>query len=264
MAKASHLRMPSIAYLVARSYPDHFIGRDNQLPWHLRTDLRNFRRLSWDHAIIMGRKTFDSIGRPLPGRLNIVISRQEMRESENLVWAHDPESALFYADMYSVYAKKKQVFIIGGEKIFSAYEKVLNKVWLTEVFTGPINGDAKFEMNFEISEWRYLWEQDYPASDFDDFPFRISVLMKRRAQHRTRLRDDFLKHDAGISQWLEAYDAAWTQPEVEEIPKGSQLELDLAFEQGSAHEPAEVSRQPLPRSDGDTAPAVNAIYHRRS
>eukprot|EP01035_Chromulina_nebulosa_P065198 gene65198-89207_t len=69
--------MPSIASVVARSYPDHIIRIDNSLPWHLKTDLRLFKQRTQGHAVIMGRKTFESIGKPLPNRTNIILSRSE-------------------------------------------------------------------------------------------------------------------------------------------------------------------------------------------
>lgn len=219
--------MPSVAYLVARSHPDHIIGRDNQLPWHLGTDLRNFRAKTLDHAVVMGRKTLDSIGRALPDRINIVLSRTPIPEQSNVVWARDPESAIYFADVHSIRLMQKQFYVIGGEHIFNVFNDYVNKVWLTDVFTGPINGDAKFEYAFDIREWRYLWERDYSASDVDEFPFRISFLLRRKPIHRYKMASQFLKKDFDVSLWWDKYVSLMESPDVDIIPENTQIALNL-------------------------------------
>lgn len=80
------LTLPSISYVVARSVPGYVIGNENRLPWHLKTDLKRFKQITIGHPIIMGRKTHLSIGRPLPGRVNIVLSRKADKNVENDFW----------------------------------------------------------------------------------------------------------------------------------------------------------------------------------
>src|SRR5215470_13252515 len=117
------MRLPSISYVVARSWPDSIIGRRNVMPWHLRTDLQRFKTITIGHPIIMGRKTFLSIGRALPGRVNIVLSRGAEFDPNNGLWHHDEtmllwaenrESALFFADVISIAKEKSDFFVIGG------------------------------------------------------------------------------------------------------------------------------------------------------
>lgn len=199
--------MPSATSLVARSYPDQIIGVDNALPWHLGTDLKHFKLRTQGHAIIMGRKTFESIGRPLPNRQNIVLSRQPFEDTEFVKWASDRETALLLADQYSIINLRKEFFVIGGEEIYGLFHKFINKVFLTDVFTGHINGDAKFSIEFDTREWWYPSEREFPKSDIDDFPFRISCLLRRRPVHRFMSKQDFSSDDKALWE-------AWSQYEV--------------------------------------------------
>lgn len=223
----TRVRMPSVAYLVARSYPDRIIGRDNQLPWHLRTDLRNFREKTLGHAVVMGRKTFESIGKPLPDRINIVLSREPIPESSGVVWARNPESAVYYADLYSIVRMQKEFFVIGGEHIFNIFNDLVNKVWLTDVFTGPINGDAKFDYEFESREWQYFWQRDYSPSEFDEFAFRISFLIRKKSIHRYKVQSQFVRKDFDIALWWDRYSELMDEPDVIEIPTNVQMVFDL-------------------------------------
>jgi dihydrofolate reductase len=183
--------MPSAVTVVARSYPDRIIGIENRLPWHLGTDLKNFKALTQDHAIIMGRKTFESIGRPLPRRINIILSREVLQDTENVKWARNPETALLLADFYSICMGKSQFFIIGGENIYGIFDRFINRIFLTDVNTGPINGDAKFDYDFDPKEWYFKYEREFPRSDLDDFSFRISYLVRRKGKHRERFITEF-------------------------------------------------------------------------
>src|SRR5688572_22376301 len=100
--------MPSATSVVARSWPDLVIGIENKLPWHLGTDLRHFRKRTEGHAVVMGRKTFESIGRPLPRRQNIVLSRTQIPDQKGVQWAPNVETALLIADVFSICNFKKQ------------------------------------------------------------------------------------------------------------------------------------------------------------
>jgi dihydrofolate reductase len=184
-------KMPSAVSIVARSYPDRIIGIENRLPWHLGTDLKNFKALTQGHAIIMGRKTFESLGRPLPNRVNIVLSRSPIDDTDKVKWARDPETALLLADFYSICMGRNQFFVIGGENIYEIFDKYINKIFLTDVNSGPINGDAKFDFDFDASEWYYRYEREFPKSSVDDFSFRISYLVRRKPEHRQRMITEF-------------------------------------------------------------------------
>jgi dihydrofolate reductase len=136
--------------LIVAMTEDRVIGRDNKLPWHISEDLARFKRLTMDHAIIMGRKTFDSIGKALPGRQNIVVTR-------NPNWrAPGVETAGSLAQAYSKVNRKDEVFVIGGSSLFEEALPSADKLYLTLVHA-PILGDTYFpplELNkrFEITE----------------------------------------------------------------------------------------------------------------
>jgi Dihydrofolate reductase len=204
MSSKPKIKMPSAAAIVARSHPHHVIGVENRLPWHLKTDLKHFRERTSGHAIIMGRKTFSSIGKPLPNRLNIVLTRQRDGQIPGVEWAENIETALLLADVYSIVNKKAEFFVIGGEQIYRQLEIFINKVYLTEVFAN-INGDAKFDFDFDRKQWRTGSEVDYPASDYDDYPFRITELTRRMPFYRYAVKKRFLGFGGNFSDLLEEY-----------------------------------------------------------
>jgi dihydrofolate reductase len=196
--------------MVARSLPDHIIGCENKLPWHLRTDLVRFKENTLGHVILMGRKTYDSIGRILPGRTTIVISRNPDTGRENTVWsvqetslfwASDRENAVFLADFLSIGRGKKDFFVVGGEEIFRMFSGLFYKVYLTEVF-GEFAGDAKFDHEFKYPSWQQVSVKDYPKSDFDDYPSRYSVFVKRDKTTRFRIFPDFLTDANSRREWV--------------------------------------------------------------
>lgn len=99
---------------------------------------------------------------------------------------------------------RKQFFVIGGERIYSIFDKYINKIFLTDVFSGPINGDAKFDFDFPPEEWYYKYEKEFPRSEIDDFPFRISYIVRRRQVHRERMMTEFMHRDSQFeSIWLD-------------------------------------------------------------
>src|SRR6218665_2767734 len=205
MPKKPRVRMPSAAAIVARSHPDHVIGVDNKLPWHLRTDLQHFKTRTSGHVIIMGRKTYASIGRPLPNRHNIVLSRTEVPAVPGLEWAGDVATALLLADVHSIINGKTEFFVIGGEQIYAMFLPYINRVYLTEVFT-RINGDANFNYEFDKRVWHFRTEHDYPAGEHDDHPFRITEWIKRKPFHRFESRMRFLGYEGSSQDLLEEYE----------------------------------------------------------
>ena len=131
-----------LSIIVAMSR-NNAIGVNNDLPWHLPEDLKNFKKLSLNKPIIMGRNTFDSIGRPLSERDNIVLSRNSEMNNENIFLANNQDRAL---DLAQGFAKKRQcdeIMIIGGEQIYRMFFRSVSRIYLTLVDTN-INGDAFF------------------------------------------------------------------------------------------------------------------------
>lgn len=113
------------------------IGRDNQLLWHIPNDLKRFKSLTMGHHIIMGRKTWNSIGRPLPGRVSIVVTRNRTLEFEGAQKAYSLEQALAMA------ADDTEVFVIGGGELYRAALPIAARVYLTQVHA-PFEGDTSF------------------------------------------------------------------------------------------------------------------------
>lgn len=131
-----------ISFIVAMS-KNRVIGKDNKLPWNIPADLQRFKRITLGHPIIMGRKTFESMGKALPNRENIVVTRQKKYKAEGVTVCHSLEEAL------KPYKNSDQeVFIIGGGEIFQQALPLVNKIYLT-VIDKEFDGDAFFpEVNF--------------------------------------------------------------------------------------------------------------------
>jgi dihydrofolate reductase len=207
-----NLTLPSISYVVARSVPGDVIGRNNQLPWHLRTDLQRFKAITHGHAIVMGRKTYLSIGRPLPGRVNIVLSRQGVQQNENTfwqkaetttVWAGNLESALFFADVISIAKNQKEFFVIGGAEMYAMFFRLFNKIHLTEVMTtARIEGDATFKFRVDGRRWSTKVDQRFPAGPHDDFPSRYRVLERKWKRIRYVEVDHFYTGHSTKVEWI--------------------------------------------------------------
>lgn len=181
-------KLPDLAFVLARSEPGGIIGAANAMPWHLKSDLARFKSLTLDHAVIMGRKTFATIGRPLARRMNIVMSGGLGMGSSNLVIARTKDAALIAADNYALSRSQSQIFVIGGAEIFKLFEPLCVRVHLTEVLSTAITGDVRFPDKFESTEWKTLDEIRADASAEDDFPTRYLLLERRSA--RPRFRDN--------------------------------------------------------------------------
>jgi dihydrofolate reductase len=228
------VKMPSVASIVARSYPDNIIGIDNQLPWHLKTDLQLFKRRTQGHAVIMGRKTYESIGKPLPNRKNIILSRSEpeyISHHKDLQWASDPETAFLFADIASILSGKMEFFVIGGEQIYKTLGTYFNRIFVTDVFCGNINGDAKFDVKFDAkeagkkSEWIVVNEDDYPRSDSDEFPFRITEYRRRVPFHRYRVKEELMGRSPKIEEFWEQYEL-----KLDQIGEDDHAQMDFFSE----------------------------------
>ena len=143
--------------IIAAAALNGAIGRDNALLWHLREDMRFFRAATLGHCVVMGRKTYESMGsRPLPGRLNIVISRGNPAVQEGVVAVHSLQEALDAAG-------SAEVFIIGGGQIYREAMAVADTILLTRVFLEPSDADTFFPV-IDASCWR-LEKAESPVRD---------------------------------------------------------------------------------------------------
>lgn len=133
------MNKPTVSIVVAIAEQNRAIGKDNQLPWHIPEDLKRFKQITSGHPIIMGRKTFESIGRPLPNRTNIIITRDPSYQVENCVVVNSLEKAITYASTID----QDEIFVIGGGQIFKEALPITDKLYLT-VVKGNIEGDVFF------------------------------------------------------------------------------------------------------------------------
>ncbi|EWH11861.1 dihydrofolate reductase [Catenovulum agarivorans DS-2] len=141
--------------MIAAMTPERAIGKDNKLLWHLPNDLKFFKQNTLGKPVIMGRKTFDSIGRPLPGRLNIVISRQQQSPHPDVLLASSVEHALELAKQHV--ATAEEIVVIGGGHIYQSMLPHANKLYITMVETS-VDADTYFPQ-IDSNEWQ-LVEQE--------------------------------------------------------------------------------------------------------
>lgn len=133
------------------------IGVDNDLPWHIPADLKYFQATTLGKPILMGRKTFDSIGKPLPGRQNIVITRNDAWKHEGVTVCPSLEAAISSA------GEADEVMIVGGAQIYRQAVSMVDRMYITEVDV-EVQGDATFP-EFDVSEWRETSRQSFSAED---------------------------------------------------------------------------------------------------
>ncbi len=138
--------------LIAACAENRVIGRDNQLPWHLPADLKHFKALTLGKPIIMGRKTWDSLGRPLPGRLNLVVSRQQGLQLEGAEVFPNLLAAMQRAEQWALEQGVTELMLIGGAQLYEQGLALAERLYLTRVALSPA-GDAWFP-EFALADWK--------------------------------------------------------------------------------------------------------------
>lgn len=157
-----------ISLLVAAS-ENNVIGKNNQLPWHLPNDLKYFKNLTWGMPIVMGRKTFESIGKPLPGRKSIVITRNRDWRFDGVAVAHSIEDAVDHSKTYGV----KEIFVIGGAHVFEAAFPLAGRLYLTRIHQ-HFDGDV-FLPSINQSEWRIVKSHHHAADEKNRYDHTYEV-----------------------------------------------------------------------------------------
>ena len=147
------------------------IGRDNALPWHLPDDLRHFKRVTLGKPVVMGRKTYESIGKPLPGRQNIVVTRDANYRREGVTVVHDPVEAL------QVSGEAPEIMVIGGAELFRSCLPRAGRVHLTRVH-GDIPGDVHWPA-LDGREWRLVGSEAHPADGRHAYAMTFEVWERR-------------------------------------------------------------------------------------
>ena len=158
--------MPRLSLIVAMA-KNRVIGADNKIPWHLPNELKLFKSLTMGHHIVMGRKTYESIDRLLPGRTTVIVTRQRDYEVPGAIVAHSVEEAL------EACKDDDEVFVIGGADLFRETLPIADRIYLTVVDAEPA-GDT-FMPDFDPAKWRETSAQDFAADARHAHAYRFSV-----------------------------------------------------------------------------------------
>ena len=158
-------------HLIVAHARNGVIGKENKLPWYLPEDLKNFKRTTLGKPVIMGRKTWESLGRPLPGRRNIVITRQKDYEAEGATVVSDLQAAI------EAVADAPVAFIMGGAQV---YKEALPQVEVAHItyLNADFEGDAYFEP-LNPNEWTLTEEESFPATDAHPFSYSFRIYSRR-------------------------------------------------------------------------------------
>jgi dihydrofolate reductase len=158
-----------IISLVVAAANNNAIGKDGQLPWCLPNDMKYFKNITWGMPVIMGRKTFESLGKALTGRKNIVITRQHGWKADGVVVVKNFEDALFVAKETDA----KEAMVIGGGEIFKmAFEKA-KRIYITRVKAEP-DGDTFFPV-IDPKVWRLVNKKDHDADEKNEYAYSFQV-----------------------------------------------------------------------------------------
>lgn len=156
--------------LIVAAATNNVIGRDNQLPWRLPADLAWFRQHTLGKPVIMGRKTFESIGRPLPKRTNIVLSRSPYSH-EGVVWQPSFESAVDFLQ------DSEEIMLIGGGELFRHYLPQADKLYFTQI-QANMEGDTFFPA-LDWAQWRIEFDEYRPADAENPYDCRFLILTRK-------------------------------------------------------------------------------------
>jgi dihydrofolate reductase len=158
-----------ILSLLLAADENNVIGKDNQLPWHLPNDLKYFKNQTWAMPILMGRKTFESIGKPLQGRKSIVVTRNKEWKHDGVEVVHSVAQAIEKAKEFGV----KEIFVIGGAEIFQTAFEQANRVYLTRIHH-QFDGDAYFP-NVSEKDWSLVQSRFCAADEKNKYDHTFQV-----------------------------------------------------------------------------------------
>lgn len=162
-----------IAMIVAMA-SNRVIGRNNQLPWYLPNDLKYFKATTMGKPIVMGRKTFESIGKPLPGRTNIIITTNRDYVAEGVRVTHCVDEALKLAESIAIIEGAKEVMVIGGAQIYADILHQADRLYLTQVHA-DVEGDAYFP-EIDLSAWSEQGREDFRAQGPNPYDYSFLIL----------------------------------------------------------------------------------------
>ncbi|MBP4041458.1 type 3 dihydrofolate reductase [Aeromonas sp. SrichE-2G] len=158
--------------MIAAMAHDRVIGLDNQMPWHMPADLAHFKRVTLGKPVLMGRKTFESIGRPLPGRRNLVISRNPAYQAEGVEVIDSVEAALALLG-----EGVDELMVIGGGYLYGQLLPRADRLYLTRIDLA-VAGDTRFPA-FDDEQWRLVESEAHPADEKNPHPYRFETWQRR-------------------------------------------------------------------------------------
>ncbi|EPU1980241.1 type 3 dihydrofolate reductase [Escherichia coli] len=158
--------------MIAAMAHDRVIGLDNQMPWHMPADLAHFKRVTLGKPVLMGRKTFESIGRPLPGRRNLVISRNPAYQAEGVEVIDSVEAALALLG-----EGVDELMVIGGGHLYGQLLPRADRLYLTRIDL-VVAGDTRFPA-FDDEQWRLVESEAHPADEKNPHPYRFETWQRR-------------------------------------------------------------------------------------
>ncbi|MFM4723252.1 type 3 dihydrofolate reductase [Aeromonas veronii] len=159
--------------MIAAMAHDRVIGKDNQMPWHLPADLAHFKRVTLGKPVLMGRKTFESIGRPLPRRRNLVISRNPDYQAEGIEVVGSVEAALALLAGSSV----EELMVIGGGHLYAEMLPSADCLYLTQIDLA-VEGDTRFPA-FDDGQWQRIACESHPADEKNPHPYSFEIWLRR-------------------------------------------------------------------------------------
>tara|TARA_Y100001970_G_scaffold71487_1_gene90793 strand:- start:509 stop:997 length:489 start_codon:yes stop_codon:yes gene_type:complete len=159
--------MSYISIIVAKSR-NNVIGNEGNLPWHIPEDLKKFKSITMGKPMIMGRSTFESIGKALPGRKNIVMTRDKEYQANDISVAHTLDEALILC------GQAREIMIIGGGEIYKLFFGMVNRLYLTNV-EKYIDGDVFFP-EIDLSKWKMIRKEEYPLNTKRKIGFNLEIL----------------------------------------------------------------------------------------
>lgn len=160
-----------IISIIAAMSENRVIGHHNKLPWHLPADLKHFKRLTMGKHIVMGRKTFESIGKPLPGRTNIIITRNPRFQPDNCIVVHSIQESFDEAKTAN------ELMVIGGASFYQQALPLADRMYLT-LLHHSFQGDAFFP-RYDENEWLEIERSDHGADDINPYPYSFIVMERR-------------------------------------------------------------------------------------
>lgn len=159
--------------LVVAASENNAIGKNNQLLWHLPNDLKFFKNTTWGMVVIMGRKTYESVNKPLPGRINIVITRQSGWKAYGVIVATDLQDGLKKAAVTNC----KEAFIIGGGEIYKWAFTIADKIYITRVHA-TLEGDTFFPV-INDAEWKLVSNEDFEKDEKHQYDYSFQTWIKK-------------------------------------------------------------------------------------